>query len=163
MSSLPQQAQPAVQGKVDFRENACIFPKRRMRSSPLILAARVPALFAIRSRKWQRRFKLVAAPDACMKHELVLRSQSTHAFSPARRGADDHAFRALPSGPREPLVPEPSGQGAALHSPYALLYLKSDHLWASFSPWLCFSPVNVALLRLPPFSLARTKNPSQIC
>ena len=43
-----------------------------------------------------------------------------------------------------------------------ILRSKSYHLWASFPPWRCFIPVNVALLRLPPFSLARAKNPSQI-
>ena len=31
-NSLPQQAKPAVQGKVDFGENACVFAERRMRS-----------------------------------------------------------------------------------------------------------------------------------
>ena len=34
------------------------------------------------------------------------------------------------------------------------LNLKLYHLWVSFTPWRCFIPVNVALLRLPPFSLA---------
>ena len=43
-----------------------------------------------------------------------------------------------------------------------ILNLKSYHLWVSFPSWRCFIPVNVALLRLPPFSLARAKNPSQI-
>ena len=42
------------------------------------------------------------------------------------------------------------------------LNLKLYHLWASFTPWRCFIPVNVALLRLPPFSLATAQNPSQI-
>ena len=45
---------------------------------------------------------------------------------------------------------------------YTILNLKSYHLWVSFPSWRCFIPVNVALLRLPPFSLARAKNPSQI-
>ena len=40
--------------------------------------------------------------------------------------------------------------------------LKSFRLRASFPLWRCFIPVNVALLRLPPFSLAREKNPSRI-
>ena len=42
---------------------------------------------------------------------------------PARRGATDTLLRVLTAGCREPLVPEPSGQGAALHSP------KSFALW----------------------------------
>ena len=45
---------------------------------------------------------------------------------------------------------------------YTILRLKAYHYWASFPPWRCFIPVSVALLRLPPFSLARAKNPSQI-
>ena len=45
---------------------------------------------------------------------------------------------------------------------YTILNLKSYHLWVSFPPWRCFIPVNAAVLRLPPFSLARAKNPSQI-
>ena len=40
--------------------------------------------------------------------------------------------------------------------------LKSFRLRASFPFWRCFIPVNVALLRLPSFSLARMKNPSRI-
>ena len=43
-----------------------------------------------------------------------------------------------------------------------ILRLKSYHLWASFPSWRCFNPVNAAVLRLPPFSLARSKNPSKI-
>ncbi len=39
---------------------------------------------------------------------------------------------------------------------------KTLNLRASFPPWQCFIPVNVALLRLPSFSFARTKNPSRI-
>ena len=49
-----------------------------------------------------------------------------------------------------------------VHSSHTILNLKSYHLWVSFPSWRCFIPVNVALLRLPPFSLARAKNPSQI-
>ena len=44
-----------------------------------------------------------------------------------------------------------------------ILLLKSIHPWASFPPWRHFASVNVALLRLPPLSLARTENPSQTC
>ena len=44
-----------------------------------------------------------------------------------------------------------------------ILRLKAYHHWASFPPWRCFIPVSVALLRLPSFRFARTKNPSQIC
>jgi hypothetical protein len=42
--------------------------------------------------------------------------------------------------------------------PYTNLNLKSNHLRASFPLCRCFTAVNDALHRLPPFSLGRTKN-----
>ena len=38
-----------------------------------------------------------------------------------------------------------------------VLSLNSYHLWVSFPPWLCFTPVNVALLRLPRSALPGRK------
>ena len=67
-------------------------------------------------------------------------------------------FRPCPnSHPLQLRVPLPQPRFACQLS-HTNLNLKSNHLRASFPPCRCFTAVNDALHRLPPFSLGRTKN-----